>query len=68
MLFYQRVFLIENGDIPLPKTLPETKPASLHLKSRSWKTIVSFWEGLFWGSVLVLGSAFHIEHGDIPLL
>ena len=27
--------------------LPETKPASLHLKIDSWNTIVSFWDGLF---------------------
>ena len=27
--------------------LPETKPASLHLKLDSWNTIVSFWDGLF---------------------
>ena len=31
-------------------TLPETKPASLHLKMDGWKTIVSFWDGLFLGA------------------
>ena len=35
-------------------TLPETD--SSHLKMDGWKTIVSFWDGLFSGVMLVLGS------------
>ena len=34
-------------------TLPETN--SLHLKMDGWNTILSFWEGLFSGDMLVLG-------------
>ena len=34
--------------------LPETN--SLHLNMDGWKTIVSFWDGLFSSVVLVLGS------------
>ena len=35
-------------------TLPETKKS--HLKMDGWKTIVSFWEGLLAGAMLVSGS------------
>ena len=35
-------------------TLPETN--SLHLEMDGWKTrLVSFWDGLFWGAMLVSG-------------
>ena len=40
-------------------TLPETN--SSHLKMDGWKTIVSFWEGLFSGAMLVLGRVY-FEH------
>ena len=38
-----------------PFTLPETK--SSHLKMDGWNTIVSFWDGLFSGAMLVSGMA-----------
>jgi len=39
-------------------TLPETN--SSHLKMDGWNTIVSFWDGLFSGAMLVSGSVYTI--------
>ena len=36
-------------------TLPETKPANLHLKMEGWKTILSFWDGFLAGAMFVSG-------------
>ena len=40
-----------NGRVPSLKLT-----ASLHLKMDGWNTIVSFWDGLFSGAMLVSGS------------
>ena len=42
-------------------TLPETN--SSHLKMDGWNTIVSFWDGLFSGAMLVLGSVIGFLRG-----
>ena len=41
-------------------TLPETNIS--HLKMDGWKSIVSFWDGLFSGAMLVLGSVTPTNH------
>ena len=40
----------------MSSTLPETN--SSHLKMDGWNTIVSFWDGLFSGAMLVSGSVY----------
>ncbi len=47
-------FLGEKRYICIQDTLPETN--SSHLKFDGWKTILSFWDGLFSGAMLVSGS------------
>ena len=46
-------------------TLPDTN--SSHLKMYGWNTILSYWDGLFSGSMLVSGRIFQLAilYGDV---
>ena len=45
---------------------------SLKQTARTWKCmvglLVSFWDGLFWGAMLVLGSVIHLNHVSLVSL